>query len=393
MKKYITLLSALFVVTAIANAQSSIDNVLSAISKNNKTIVAETQFWETQNIQFRTGLTPSDPSVNYDYMIGSPATAGNQTDFIFSQAFDFPTVYARRSQLANKQGEQSTLYLNASRQDILLEAKKICIALVYHNKLQAQLTTQKINTEKILSDFETRLNKGEGNILDVNKAKLQLIQAGKSILENTAAIEQLTTQLTALNGGNSIVFTDTLYFITPAVPPFEQLEKEYEASDPLRKILEQQKKITQSQIQLSKALWLPKMELGYHYQGILGQTYNGIHAGISIPLWENKNTVKTQEASLVFADLNLQDHRTKHYHEIKQLYEKYSNRNTTLEQYRSVFASLNNTALLTKALEIGHITAIEYFMELAYYNNAFISYLQTEKEFYEAIAELYKYQL
>ena len=135
------------------------------------------------------------------------------------------------------------------------------------------------------------------------------------------------------------------------------------------------------------------MELGYHYQGILGQTYNGIHTGISIPLWENKNTIKQKQAQLLFSDLQLQDHRTEHYYEIKNLYEKYTNLKITLQEYQTILATLNNTALLNKALALGELTTIQYFMEINYYTEAFNNFLQTEKEYHEAIAELYKYQL
>ncbi|MBI2966541.1 MAG: TolC family protein [Bacteroidetes bacterium] len=376
-----------------ANAQSTIENVLSEISKNNKTILANTQYWEAQKLQYKTGLTPYNPAVNYDYLIGSPNTAGNQTDFTVTQSFDFPTAYIKKKQLSEQQIAQAEFQFTAKRQDVLLEAKIICMELVYRNKLQSQLSQRKQNTEKLLSDFQIKLNKGEGTILDVNKARLQLIEINNEFQQNLSSINQLNQKLTGLNGGNAIIFTDTIYPLIPNIPAFEQLESEIETTDPIRKYLEQEKLVTQKQVELSKAMSLPKLETGYHYQGILGQTFQGIHAGITIPLWENKNTVKTQQANLLFADLNLQDHRNEYYYGIKQLYEKYQNLKITFAEYQTVFASLNNTTLLNKALASGQISTIEYFMEMSYYNNAFNNYLQTEKEFYEVVTELYKYKL
>ena len=151
------------------------------------------------------------------------------------------------------------------------------------------------NTEKLLGNFKIKLEKGDGTILDVNKVTIQLIEIKKKVKENEFVIDRLKTNLTSYNGGVPVSFEDTSYFEPPAMPLFVELEREYELADPLRKILEQDKSIAQHQIKLSKALSLPKFELGYHYQGILGQTYNGIHTGISIPLWENKNTVKAMK--------------------------------------------------------------------------------------------------
>jgi outer membrane protein TolC len=194
-----------------------------------------------------------------------------------------------------------------------------------------ELQKRKENTEKWLLAFQKKLEKGEGNILDVNKAKLQLIEINATFQENQSAINQLNQKLTELNGGQIIVFTDTSYAELYAVPDFETLESEIRANDPTRKYLEQEKVINQKQVELSKAMSLPKLETGYHYQAILGQRFSGIHFGLSIPLWENKNKVKTQQANLIFADLNLQDHRNEHYYHIQQTYEKQQNLYLTLK--------------------------------------------------------------
>ncbi len=388
-----TAILLLLLLSIEVTAQSNIDTVLASIAKNNKTIQANFQYWEAQNLQYKTGLSLPNPTAELDYLIGSPANAGNQTDFTIAQSFDFPTAYIKKNQLSKQQIAQTEFQLTATRQDILLEAKKVCLELIYRNKLQARLQQQKQNTEKLLSDFKTKLEKGDGNILDVNKAQLQLIEVKKEYQENLSAIEQLTTKLTQLNGGIAILFSDTVYPELQILPPFKQLEPEYESNDPLRKILEQEKVISQKQVEVNKSLWLPKIEAGYHYQGILGQKFNGVHTGISIPLWENRNTVKMEKSKLLFVDLQLQDHLNEHYHMIKQLYSRYENLKISLEEYQTTFTSVNSIALLNKALSLGQISTIGYFMEANYYVNAYNNYLQTEMEYYAVIAELFKYQL
>ncbi len=374
-------------------AQSIIDSVLTAIATNNKTIQANAQFWEAKKMEFKTGLNPNNPTVEYDYLFGTPANAGNQTDFIVNQSFDFPTAYAKKKQLSNEQIAQAEIQFIATRQDVLLEAKNVCIELVYRNKLQAELISRKQSTEKWLGTFQTRLEKGEGNILDVNKAKLQLIEINAAYQENTTAINQLNQKLTELNGGNLIAFVDTTYPFVPSLPTFEELETEIEANDPNRKLLEQEKIIGQKQVELSKAMSFPKLETGYHYQAILGQRFNGIHFGLSIPLWENKNKVKARQANLIFADLNLQDHRNEHYYHIQQTYEMQQNLGLTLQEYELLFDGLNTAELLDKSLRLGQISTIEYFMEMTYYYDALRNYLRMEKEYHQAISELYKYKL
>jgi len=374
-------------------SQSNMDPVLAEIAKNNKTIQANTQYWSAQKVQYQTGNSLYNPTVEYDYLKGSPANAGNQTDFTITQSFDFPTVYGKKNTLANQLGIQADLQLKAANQELLLEAKKICIELVYRNKLQIPLTQRKEATEKWLAHFKKKLETGDGTILDVNKAEIQLLEIKKQFFENASFIAKLNKQLTSLNGGTSITFNDVAYFTVPVIADFETLEKEIEVQDYIRKTLEQDKVIAQKQIAVSKALALPKMEVGYHYQGILGQTYNGIHTGISLPLWESKNRVKLEKAKMTFAETALTEHTNEHYYEIKQLYGRYESLKSILGDYEKLNKSVEPIKLLDKALSAGQISVLEYFVELNYYNATFNSYLEIEKEYFEVVATLLKYQL
>ena len=393
MKKIIYIILPLLISAMNVNGQTTIDSVLVNIAKNNKTIVANTKYWEAKKLEYQTGLTPYNPKVDYDYLIGTPSNAGNQTDFAITQSFDFPTVYARKKQLSNEQIKQAEFQLNANRQEVLLEAKIICIELIYRNKFNSELTIRKQNTEKWLTAFQTSLEKGQGNIMDVNKAKLQLIEINASFQENLSISNQLNQKLTELNGGVPIQFSDTAYSSFEFISDFETLEQEIEANDPVRKYLEQEKVIGQNEVSLSKSLTLPKIETGYHYQSILGQRFNGVHFGLTIPLWENKNIVKTQQAELILNEANLQDHINEHYYDIKQKYERMTNLKITLDEYQTLFSSLNNVELLDKSLSLGQISTIEYFMEMTYYYEALKNYLKTEMEYNKVVAELYKYQL
>jgi outer membrane protein, heavy metal efflux system len=383
----------LMLVASKTNSQTTVDSVLANIAKNDKTIIANTKFWEAKKMEYQTGLTPYNPKVDYDYLIGTPSNAGNQTDFVITQAFDFPTVYFKKRQLSIEQIKQAEFQLTANRQEVLLTAKLICIELIYRNKLNRELVVRRQNTEKWLSAFHKSLEKGQGNIMDLNKAKLQLIEINAAFQENLSVSNQLNQKLTELNGGIPLQFSDTAYLSIPISSDFESLQQDILANDPIRKYLEQEKVIGRNEISVTKALNLPKIETGYHYQAILGQKFNGVHLGFTIPLWENKNTVKTKQAELILNEANLQVHINQHYYTIKQKYEQMTNLKITLDEYQTLFSSLNTVALLDKSLTLGQITTIEYFMEMTYYYEALKNYLRTEMEYNKVVAEIYKYQL
>jgi outer membrane protein, heavy metal efflux system len=378
---------------ANANAQSSLETVLASIEKNNPSLAADHQFWEAKKLEYQTGLTLPNPTVQGQYLIGSPATAGNQTDFFAVQPFDFPTAYKKRRELAAMQGAVYTSEIAARRQEVLLEAKLACLEMTYRNKLAAQHGRRKAGLEKLLADFQRKLDTGDGNILDVNKTRLQLLEISQLQQENAVALQKLQTHLTELNGGEAVVFQDTLYPPLPAIAAFEVMEKEIETADPLRQTLEQEKRIAEKQVEVAKTWRLPKFEVGYHYQGILGQQFNGPHAGVTLPLWEQKNRSEQAKAQVLFADLQLQVHLNEHFFEIKEMHERQAALKKSLDEYTAAIATVSNTALLEKALRLGEISTIEYFLEVSFYQNAVLHFLKTEWEYQAAVAELMRYRL
>lgn len=376
-------------------AQHSMDAILATVAQHNKTIISSNQYASAQNLYFRTGIYPANPFVEYDYMKGTPAEAGNQRDFSITQSLDFPSTYLRKSRLARQQTAQVQTQVAVERQNVLLEAKVTCLDLIYYNKKKIDLTRRVQNIEALATDFEKRLAQGDASILDVDKARLQLINLQHELRENTTAINLLNQKLTELNGGIAIALQDTLYpsSSTPAIDDFENLDSLIEANDPIVATFRQQKQINEKQVALMKALALPKIEGGYHYQAILGQTYQGVHVGLTIPLWENKNTVQFQRAQGVLSELRIQEHRVEHYTANKGLYEQYQNLQKSLQDYEQYLSTIQTTALLDKALKLGQISTIEYFLEISYLYSTYEKYLQLENEYHKVVARLYKYQL
>ena len=391
----ISILIKLLILLLVVNiqGQSNLENVLASIEKNNKTLVSQRQYWEAKKLEYKTGLTLPNPTVQGQYLIGSPATAGNQTDFFAVQPFDFPSVYKKRKALAQAQGALSGNKLAELRKDILLEAKLSCLELVYRQQLRQHLSRRRRSLETLQRDFETKLRQGEGNILNVNKVKLQLLETQQLERENTSAEVRLQTYLRELNGGIAVVFVDTIYPGLPAEQSFEQLEQAAEIVDPLLKSLQEEQQIAQQQLGLSKSWRLPKFELGYHYQSILGQRFNGLHVGLSLPLWEHKYRMEQQEAQVQFSDLQVLTHRNEHYHELKALYEEQRALQEMLQQYNTALSGIQSIALLDKALALGEISTAEYFLEWSLYQNAQLRQLETEWAFQQLAAKLYQFLL
>jgi cobalt-zinc-cadmium efflux system outer membrane protein len=390
----ITILTALIICSTTSSfAQTSIEQLLKEIEQNNKSIIAEKQYWEAQKLSYKTGLNPDNPKAELDYMVGRPEGAGNQRDIVVTQGFDFPTSYGKRKSLSNEQIGNVENQVNAFRHEILLEAKLLCIQLIYQTKLQDQLKQRLNNADKLLAATNQQIERGETSILNVNKVKLLQLEIKNQRDLNATDIKTIQHKLDELNGGTPLNTSGIALDPEIVLQPFEEIDSLIEANDPVVKSIRQEKEISAKQLSLTKSLTLPKIEGGYHQQTILGQTYEGFHIGMTIPLWENKNKVKTQQAKLVYSELAIQEHRTQHYFENKQLYERYSHWRNTYVEYQNILGSANNEELLNKALQHGEINLIEYLMETRYFYDAINRSLEAEKELQSSIARLLKFQL
>ena len=395
MKKYkypIILISLLYLSPPI-QAQSSVAEVLRAVAQNNPALLARRQYAEAQALAYRTDIYLPNPSVAFEYLPGTPAEAGTQRDLTVSQAFDFPTAYFRKKQVAGAQISQLTYALDSLRQEVLLEAQQLCYRMIYQQKKQALLSQRLNRTTRLVQDYERRLSEGNANILEVNKARLLRLNLNNELRLTESQRVQLTEQLTALNGGEVIILSDTTYPVVDRLPELTVLEPAAEARDPVLQYYRQQREITNRQLPLSRALTLPSLQVGYRYQAILGQQYNGFLAGISIPLWEDKNKIRLAKARSDWSEQVIEREQTEHLYTIRRLYEKQETLQRTLEEYSELLVGLNNAPLLEKALRIGEISSIEFFLEITYFYEAEDQYLSLENDYYQTVAELLKYQL
>jgi cobalt-zinc-cadmium efflux system outer membrane protein len=373
-------------------AQNTLDAMLAQIEGNNLSLRTEKQRVDAAAKEFQTGLWLYDPQIGFDLMKGFPNSAGNQTDLTVTQQFDYPAAYSRRREVASLRTGQLFFESQTLRQAVLLEAKMSGIQLIYLNKRRSELDRRLREAEQFLSNYQKKYDARDATALDLNKARHQVLnlKTEMKLLEAEAA-EQMT-RLATLNGGVAVAVTDTFYPAITELPAFDTLAQSIATSDPDLQFWQAQQQVGTAQLALTKALTLPRMEAGYHYQGILGQNFHGLHVGLSVPLWENKNKVAQQQLQTAYFAGQLESRRNERFYTSKRLYEKYQSLQAGLDEYRQSLLTINNLDLLDKALAGGQITTLEYFVEQSLLYESRDRLLELEREVAEALAELTKYQ-
>lgn len=379
---------ALCVAAFSGAAQGEVEAALREIEANSVTLRALREQAEAQKLGARTGIYLANPEVEYSYLWGSPSPVGNRTDVSVRQSFDFPTAYACRSKIADAESANAELAYKAGRMALLLEAKQTCIALIYSNALAQECAARLRSAERLAEMYRARLEKGDANAIESNKAQLNLVAARHEAARIAAEQAALLLDLKRLNGGKELALAGSDYPEAPLPDSFEEWYAQAESANPNLQYADGQLEVSRRQAKLSAALALPKLSAGYVSEKAVGGWFQGVAVGVSIPLWENKNRVKQAKAQVKASEAALSDARAQLYDKLQSLYRRAVALRQTAATYRSALAACNNEPLLQKALAAGEISLLTYLQEMAYYYDAVSSVLAAERDFALAAAEL-----
>lgn len=374
-----------------AFSQSSVDSVLANIERNNTTLSAYRKSVDAEKMGNKTGLTPQNPEVEFNYLWGNPSAIGNRTDMSIRQSFDFPTAYSYRNQIANIKNEQAELVYLKQRKEILYQARLLCADLLYYNSLYAEVSKRLEHAKQLANAYKAKFDIGETGILEYNKAQINYLNMSKDFEKVEIERKALQSELTRLNGGIEIVFAEANLQLQTISPDFEQWYTTAEQNNPVLQWIKTEIALHEKQSKLAVSQSLPKFYAGYMSEKVVGQQFQGISVGISIPLWENKNTVKYAKANTLAVQSIEADAKLQFFNEMKTLHAKVISLQGSVTDYRTQLATFSNTDLLQKALNKGEISLAEYFFELSLNYESINKLLEAERELNIAYAELLKY--
>jgi outer membrane protein TolC len=370
------------------NAQNSITTVLKAIEDNNTTLKALKETAEAQKLENKTGIYLSGPEIGFNYLWGNPSAIGNRNDLNITQTFDFPTITGMKSKIANERNGLVEWQYKAERMRILLEAKQNCIELIYFNALKKELELRLQHAETIAAGYQNRLNSGDANILEYNKAQLSLSAINGEIARIDVERNTLLSQLKRLNGGMDVIIGDNQFNQEQLPLNFNDWYVQAEQKNPILAYVKQEVVVNQKQVSLNKAKGLPTFSAGYMSEKIVGQKFQGLTVGVSIPLWENKNRVKQANAAVSAAQSRETDSKQQFYNQLQIQYNRALGLKNTAETYRKSLSMANSTELLKKALDAGEISLLNYMVELGLYYNMVNQTLEAERDYQKAFTEL-----
>lgn len=392
MKKTIILIICLSIVSVLS--AQDYNELLRLVVANNPEIAALKAANEKDLLLLKSENNLPETDVEFEHQWGQK-DIGNKWSVGISQGFEWPGVYRERRQ-ATKSASEAIHFLNRSNYlDKLLEVKLLFIEIVNIRKNIDVMTEVCDHMAQLKVKYHDGYRLGEVSILDVNKIDIEYVANSRHCKDLKNQLTALENSLLAMNGGK-----DCTHILSELKEyPVDMILSE---NDYISLIKQHDPQInynmlmTRSQVSATKAAQLknlPGFSLGYMHVNELGEHFNGIKVGISLPLFSNRNKTKAAKAmlhSMEYEQANI---------EISRLSTMYSDRAKALvlfdevNEYKPIFEHSNNIALLKKALDGGEISLLTYLQEVNYFLQAQQEYFNLVYQYHYTLARLNRYSL
>ena len=142
----------------------------------------------------------------------------------------------------------------------------------------------------------------------------------------------------------------------------------------------------EERLALSKAL--PEMSAGYYSETVVDQRFKGFRVGLSLPLWENANTVKKAKSETLLAKKEAERYDFLTENEVMRSLDRLESLDVMVRELEDALSESNDEMLLYMALEAGEISFSEYFYGSEVYFLNIQTLLELKRERLFLIADL-----
>lgn len=389
-----TLISGCLLCSGMAYGQNNSDEVLNLIEQNNTQIIAAQKTLSATVMDNKTGLNLKNPEVEFEqkWNTRNPGEKGKEVSV--TQELEWSVISGQKKQLARTKNELAEISFRQTRNAVLLEAQKKLIEISFCNRMLQELNTQLTDADSLVSIYETLLRNGSGNVLDVNRSKLNRAAIATEIRNTNAQKEVLLQDLYGLNGGNTVSLSPEWSLSPLALPEnFDSWFQQMEASVPELNYYQKDLELKKKSVRATKSEMIPSLSVGYTGEFTETERMQGFAIGMSIPLWENKNKVKKSKLDVEAAQSTVSDARQRVYNNLKAQYVQSVELKKSLQMQQEALGSLNTIPLMKEALLKGEINLMDYLNEMARYYDFRKNLLQTEKDYQTALAGLHAFEL
>lgn len=377
----------------ITRETGSINELLRSVETHNTELKAFSQRMQAQKTENKLSNNLPDPTVSYSHLWGADNSSETIGELIVSQSMDFPTLYHTRRQLNRQKNVMADHEYQLKRREILLKAQEIGFDIILLREEQLLLKERHQNASELATLYQQRIESGDANVIELNKVKLELLNAKTEASINETNLKKKEEELIILNG-NTPFQTEQLTYPAIVLPTdYAEIKDDVLNGELALAALEQESRVGHNLLKVAQESWLPKLEIGYRRNTESGAPFNGFVVGFSVPLFENKGKVKMARQQLLSTELSKEQVKSETSYNALQNFREAQKTKLLMDEYASLFKEHSDLLILKEALKSGQISLIEYFSEAAIIYQSQLNYLQLENKYHKTVANLFKNKL
>jgi len=320
--------------------------------------------------------------------VGNSEAFGDQKEFEVIQYFKFPGYYSSKGGVQKQELVRKQIMVQKTRQELLHNTRIAYFKIVWLEKKSKLLEARSQKSEKLVNIMESGFQSGEISKPVYDRARILNINLRNELEQILTNIEVQKDLLQQMNGDlqvGNISFTYPYHWDLLDLDSVLVMARNQNADLRMARAFVEENELN---VKLEKMSSLPELQAGYTSQAFLNQKLKGIHAGVTIPLWQNKNQVKQAKLETEWSQVSAQQVESIVRSEIITLY---NNLETTFKNYLELKEILGEEQVSENSLDLlqaGQISFPEYLMEIQFIFDSQNKYLEIEKRYFDLMSEL-----
>lgn len=370
-------------------AQYPYQNVLDTIEANSTVLSAHYKNMQADMAENNAYALVENPEIEAGYKFGPES---NKVELGIGQSFEFPTVYCNQNKIIKMNEDIIASQYYIDRMNVLAEAQSICTELIFC-KTKIKLYKQTYDNAVMIAEaYEKMMEIGECNILDYNKAKVNLANAKNNYELELIHYDNMMANLKTMNAGKDVDFQYDDYAVIIMPQNFDEWYSKIEQNNPVFEQMRQQIALDNQNIKLRKSEWFPSISIGYGMEIGQDEMEHGPSIGLSLPLWHNKGSVKSAKMKAEATESILMNEKAVTYNYLYSLFAKAKALQGNIGVLATSMQQFDSQALLLKAFEKGEMNLVDYISEVDYYQNSMLELYSAQYEMNATLIELKSYE-
>lgn len=385
--RHILFLAMVMLVAPAASAETmDYKDALSHVVNANPRLKAESSKLDATKSENLSGLNLPNPEVDFAYQFGNNQAEGDKKVLDVTQGFDFATLSGAKKDNAKALNSQSEIAFHVFKSDITLEADALMSRIVYLRKLKSYYQQQLVTAEKLCDIANKFFDSGTINIVELNRAKMELAYAQNNLKLNDIDLANAEALLSNMAGGSfSWQGTQYMEYLLPS--DYETWSKEAAMTNPEAMLAIAAAKSAESELRLRKKEQLPDFSLGYSSEMTPMESFYGFKVGLELPFWGKRGRVKAAKAAKEAADIEADVAKDEFFLKEKALH----GRACQLAKYSLEMKKLSKECDITEGLQKllinGQISINDYILQKQPLVEMQLKELESEYAYQEALVE------